>query len=128
MTEQLDLATAEPVLAALFEKPAKPLTDNQQRAFDYIRAHAGVTAEQIGAHLHSTRDERPHPVTDPCQWCEKSGRQTAESKGLKPFVTYSNVDGVRVYRPRRREDALRRPEPVREPTEAELAANPFTGL
>lgn len=129
MTEQLSLDGGEKVLKALFEKPAKPLKGNQARAWHYIRnAGEPVTAEQVGAYVHATRDKRPHPIDAPCKWCEKTGRQTAESKGLKLLVTYSNIDGVRVYRPRRREDALRREEPAREPTAAELQANPFAGL
>lgn len=124
MTDQLAL-----VQVAETPRPLKPLTVNQQHAWDIIRhTPGGVTAEQVGAYIHSTRDTRPHPTTDPCQWCEKTGRQTVESKGLAPFVTYSNADGNRVYRPRRPADRVRTVEPTREPTEAELAINPFAGL
>lgn len=115
----------------LVDVPAapKPLTENQQRAFDYIRARDGVTVDEIGAYLHAHRAKRPHSVDDRCEWCAKTGRQTVTSKGLAPLVTYRRAHGGNLYVARDPADVIRdEPEPVREPTEAELAADPFAGL
>lgn len=107
----------------------KPLTPNQQLAFDYIRERSGVTVDEIGAWLHAHRDRRPHSADARCEWCAKTGRQTVTSKGLAPLVTYRRAAGGSLYIARDKADRVRAPvAPAREPTEAELAANPFAGL
>ena len=84
---------------ALVDVAAPPkLTVNQQRAFDYIRARDGVTADEVGAFLHAHRDRRPHGVDDRCKWCAKTGLGVLRSKGLRPLVTYRTADrGGRLY-------------------------------
>lgn len=105
------------------------LTPRQQLAFDYVRERDGATADEVGAFLHAHRDRRPHGVDDRCNWCTKDGRGVLTSKALAPLVRY-RIDKQlgRVYIVRNQADRVRVVEPVREPTEAELAENPFAGL
>jgi hypothetical protein len=109
-------------------KSAKPPTVNQQVALGFIRQSDGATATEIGQQVHAHGQSRRHSLTVFCKWCESAGRQTAASKALKALVTYSNLDGQRVYRVRDPRDRVRHVEAVREPTEAEIAADPFAGL
>lgn len=126
MSEQLALTESGAALTNL--RSAKPLTRNQQLAFDYIRERDGVTADEVGAFLHAHRDKRPHGVDARCDWCARDGRSVLTSKALKPLVTYRRAPGGHLYIARDRADRIRAAEPVREPTEAELRANPFAGL
>lgn len=125
MSEQLALAgvdTPQP-------SPVRPLKPRQQLAWEYVRERDGVTADEVGAWLHAHKDRRPHGVDERCEWCARDGRSVLQSKALKPLVTYRRDERLgRVYIARNREDRVRAPEPIREPTEAELAANPFAGL
>lgn len=112
----------------LFDLPVtKPLTGRQQLAWDYVRGHDGVTADEVGALLHSQPDrKRPHPADEPCDWCRRDGRSVLRSMALRPLVTGRRDGRWYVRNP---EDRVRAPEPPRrEPTEAELQANPFAGL
>lgn len=128
MTEQLAIDTVRGPDQGTLERAAKPLTSNQQLAFDYIRERDGVTVDEIGAYLHAHRDKRPHGVDQRCEWCAKTGRQTVQSKALKPLVTYRRAPGGYLYIARNPADRVRAPQPEYEPTEAELAADPFIGL
>jgi hypothetical protein len=114
---------------ALDGAPAKPLTDRQQLAFDYVRERNGVTADEVGAYLHSCKERRPHSIDDRCDYCARDGRGVLISKAVAPLVTYRRDPGGSLYVARNPADVIREPAPpMREPTEAELAANPFCGL
>lgn len=74
-------------------KPPKPipvignLTDRQAQAWELIRSTpGGVTADEIGAHLHSLQEKRPHPADERCMWCGTAGKEVATSAALKPLV------------------------------------------
>lgn len=123
MTEQL-------ALAADLQSPRqpKPLTRNQQLAFDYIRERDGVTVDEVGAWIHAHRERRPHGVDSRCEWCAKTGLQTVRSKGLAPLVTYRRAAGGNLYIAKNAADRVRDRQPQPEPTEAEIAADPFAGL
>lgn len=117
--------------AKIFERSlrsTKPLTANQQLAFDYIRERDGVTVDEVGAWLHAHREKRPHGVDQRCEWCAKTGLQTVRSKGLAPLVTYRRAAGGNLYIAKSPADRVRERQPQRAPTEAELAADPFAGL
>ena len=119
----------EPI-GRLVDVPAvpKPPTVRQQLAIDYVLAHDGVTAEQVGAHLHAHRAKRPHPATDPCDYCHRDGRSVLTSVAVKPLVTYRRVDGTHLYVARNPCDRVRPVVSQVEPSEAELAVDPFAGL
>ena len=74
----------------LFKPPAPVpanLTPRQTLAWDYIRSvPGGVTADELGAHLHSLSDTRPHPDDQRCPWCARTGKDVAGSTALKPLV------------------------------------------
>jgi hypothetical protein len=124
MTEQLAMTGTEAYQVAT----GRTLTPRQQQVFDHVRAHDGVTADQIGALLHSQRGKRQHPADQRCTWCARDGHAALSSKGLKQLVKYRNEHGARVYVVRDPKDRVRAPEPTYEPTEEELQANPFAGL
>lgn len=115
---------------ALIDLPLeeKPLTDRQQLAFDYIRAHDGLTADEVGAFLHAHKEKRPHGVDQRCDFCARDGRGVLTSKAVAPLVTYRRAPGGNLYVARDPKDRVREQEPAVEPTEAELALNPFAGL
>lgn len=117
MTEQLAIG-ADLAPQNIPETFRKPLTRNQQLAWDYIRERSGVTADEIGAYIHAHRDTRPHSVDVRCEWCAKTGRQTAQSKGLKPLVTYKRAPGGRLYIARDPADRVR-------PDRAQTGVIPF---
>lgn len=124
MTDQLAL-----VEVAVPDRGPKPLSVNQQRAHDYLADHpAGVTVDEIGAYIHTFRDRNPHGVDVRCDWCAKAGRSVVTSKGLGPLVTFRRVPQGNLYRLRTAVERDQAAEPMPEPTEAELAANPFAGL
>lgn len=112
MTDQL-------ALAALDLKPSLELklTPNQQLAWDYVRERDGVTADEVGALIHSQPDRRrSHGVDERCDWCARDGRQVLASKAVKPLVTYKRNAGHagklgRVYVVRNGDDRVR-PEPA----------------
>lgn len=109
--------------------PAKPLTFKQQLAWDYIRERDGVTADEIGAWLHAHRDRQPHGVDERCDWCARDALSVLRSKAIQPLVKYRlDRELGRLYVVRDAKDRVRPPEPIYEPTEAELQANPFAGL
>jgi len=95
---------------------AKPLTDRQQLAFDFVRGRDGVTADEVGAFLHAHRDRRPHGVDDRCDWCARDGRSVLTSKTLRPLVTYRQAHGGRLYVVRDKNDQVRVDEPAAAPT------------
>jgi hypothetical protein len=128
MSEQLALDEVRGPDQGTLERATKPLTHRQQLAFDYVRERDGVSADEVGAFLHAHRDKRPHGVDARCTFCTRDGRSVLTSVALKPLVTYRRVPGGRLYIARDKADRVRVPEPVREPTEAELEANPFAGL
>lgn len=126
MTDQLTLVD---VGSAVPDRGPKPPSERQQRALDYVFAHDGVTADEVGAWLHTHNERRPHGVDERCDFCARDGRGVLCSKAVAPLVTYRTGDGSRLYVARNPADRLREPEPPRrEPTETELAANPFAGL
>lgn len=85
--------------------PARTLTDRQQRAWDLIRTTpGGVTADEIGAHVHGHTDDAPR-----CDWCTTAGREITRSAALKPLVIYRRSSGK--YEPRREEDRAAEPAP-----------------
>lgn len=114
----------------LIDIPAtpRPLTRNQRLAHDYLRDHPGVTVDEIGAWIHAHNETRPHSIDVRCDWCAKTGRQTVTSKALAPLVTYTRAPGGHLYRLRTPTEQTAASVPVREPTEAELQADPFVGL
>lgn len=74
------------------------LTPRQQQAVAFIAEHDGVTADEIGAHLHAHRERRPHSVDERCRWCAKDGLHTVRSKAVAPLVTYRrNPRAGRLY-------------------------------
>lgn len=95
MTEQLALPVPDGT------ERYRKLSVDQERALAFVRGRDGVTARELGAHLHANRtDGKQHPEDRPCDWCETRGRSIASSKGLKPLVTYRNTGHGRVYVPR----------------------------
>lgn len=114
---------------ALDGAPAKTLTARQQLAFDYVRERTGVTAEEVGAYLHARKERRPHSIDKRCDYCARDGRGVLTSKAVAPLVTYRRDPDGNLYVARDPADRIREPAPpMREPTEEELAANPFAGL
>lgn len=93
---------------SLFKPPAPvavigKLTTRQMQAWDYIRSvPGGVTADEIGALLHSLREDRwAHSTDARCDYCATTGREVATSAGLKPLVVRRRGGK---YEPRRVED------------------------
>ena len=85
MTHQLALVPPEP----------PKLTPRQQAAFDYIRDHDGVPADELGAHWHELRGK--HPVGDRCRWCEGEGKSIVRTRALRELVTYRRTPEGRLY-------------------------------
>lgn len=109
MTGQLPLTSDDTLIAS---PNHRALSARQQLAFDYVRAHDGVTADEVGASLHTHRDRRPHGVDDRCEWCSRDGRAVLTSKALKPLVRYRlDKQHGRLYIARNPEDRLRDPDP-----------------
>lgn len=128
MSEQLAIDTVRGPDQGTLGRAAKPLTHRQQLAFDYVRERDGVTVDEVGAFLHAHRDKRPHGVDARCDFCARDGSSVLRSVALKPLVTYRRASGGRLYIARDKRDCVRAPVTEREPTEAELQANPFAGL
>lgn len=111
----------------LFQPPApvtsmRKLTDRQQRAWDLIRTtHGGVTADEIGAHVHGHADDAPR-----CEWCATAGREVARSVALRPLVIYRRSTGK--YEPRREEDRAPEPAPIPGVQLRELAGDTWEDL
>jgi hypothetical protein len=83
---------------ALFQTDPEPvLTARQQRAYDYLAAHDGVTADEVGAYLHGQRDRNPHGMDTRCDWCGRDGLQVLRSKALAPHITYRKDRHGRLY-------------------------------
>ena len=79
-------------------EPAMPsLTVKQQLAFDYVRAHDSVYADEVGAWLHAHRDKHPHSVDERCEWCARDGRAVLTSRALHKIVKYRRERGARLY-------------------------------
>lgn len=109
------------------EKP-RELTERQQLAYEYVRiTPGGVTADEVGAwlHAHKPPEQRPHGVDQRCIYCTRDGRSVLTSVAVSPLVIRRRGGK---YEPRNKADRAREIEQRREPTEAELAANPFAGL
>lgn len=122
MTEQLDLALPLGVKPALEVK----LSARQQLAYDYVQSHDGVTADEVGAHLHAHRQPPHHPDTSRCDWCRSEGLSVLRSKAVKPLVTYRvRGDGVRRYIAR---DARKVTESAGERVSHRVDDDPFAGL
>jgi hypothetical protein len=108
VTEQLALTDGE----FLLESKEKPLTDRQQLAWQFVRMHDGVSADEVGALLHAHKDRRPHGVDDRCQFCARDGRSVLTSKALQPLVKYRlDRDHGRLYIVRDRGDQARVEQP-----------------
>ena len=116
--------TEQPTLIDVSAAP-RPLTPRQQAAWDYVRDRQGVTAAEVGAHLYALRGS---PAGHRSKWDARDGLSVLRSKALKPLVTYKRTPDGNQYVARDARDRVRPAEPVREPTDAELAANPFAGL
>lgn len=72
----------------LIPRPAKPLTDRQALALQYITAHQPCPSDELGALLHHDRQARGgrgHTLDGRCDWCADEGKQMAaalKAKGL----------------------------------------------
>jgi hypothetical protein len=111
----------------LVDVPATPrLTGQQQAAFDLITTRDGVTAAELGAHLHHLIGN--HAEDRPCQWCEQRGRSVASSKALKPLVTYRKTSAGRVYVLRGPRAAVRPARGLIATSEPDVAKNPWADL
>lgn len=88
----------------LFTLPQK-LTARQQTAYEYVAAHDGVPADELGAHLHAVAGV--HAAYARCQFCHATGREVCRSKALRPLVTYRRTRDGHLYllRDRRRSSA-----------------------
>lgn len=84
MTDQLKLLQEAP-----------KLTRRQQAALDYIAAHDGVDAGQIGANWHNLRGK--HRADTRCDWCDQDGRDVVRTKALRDLVTYRRTDDGNLY-------------------------------
>lgn len=85
-----------PIAEPLFPVPDQPsLSPRQQAAYDYIRAHDGVPADEIGAHWHEQRGK--HAAGSRCEWCDADGRDVVRSKALRPLVTYRRTRDGNLY-------------------------------
>lgn len=79
MTEQPTLFTPPPATGGL--------TPRQEQALEHVRAAAGgATDEDVGAALHATRERRPHPRREPCEWCASDGRSVLEALRRRDLV------------------------------------------
>lgn len=110
---------------ALFAEPVK-LTARQQAAVDYLAAHDGVPADEIGAALHERRGK--HDAGDRCGFCATEGRSVLKSKAVRPLVTYRRHEGGRLYLLR---DPATRSKPLSgliATSDPDPATNPFAGL
>jgi hypothetical protein len=108
MTEQL--AIGDDTLIASSNQ--RPLTDRQQLAWQFVRMHDGVSADEVGALLHAHRERRPHDLADRCQFCARDGRSVLTSKALQPLVKYRlDRDHGRLYIVRDRDDQARVEQP-----------------
>lgn len=126
MTEQLALALTGTSPNAP-ESKVKPLSERQQALYELVRRTPdGVTRDQAGALMHSMKEGRwAHPADERCDYCVRDGRAALRASALKPLIV-GRRDGRWYLRdPKNR---VRVEEPRREPTEAELQANPFAGL
>jgi hypothetical protein len=119
--------TGQPTLLDVPATP-KPLKPRQQLAFDYVRERDGVTADEVGAWLHAHKDKRPHSADVRCDWCARDGLSVLKSKAVAQLVTYRRTPEGNQYIARNPRDRVRHVEAVREPTDAELAVDPFAGL
>jgi hypothetical protein len=100
------------------------LTPIQRAAYTIVReSPGGATADEIGAQRHA--DRGLHPADERCRFCGETGDGILRSKALAPLVIRRRGG---MWQPRDPRDAVRPAEPAREPSEAELAANPFAGL
>lgn len=87
-------------LALVQVAAARALTDNQRVAWQLIRSvPGGVTADEIGAAIHAANGRHADDVR--CEWCARTGMQTARSVALRPLVVRRHGG---MYQPRRKED------------------------
>lgn len=100
------------------------LTERQRAAWDLVRTTpGGVTADEVGASWHAHRGK--HAEDQRCKFCAEEGASVLRSKALYPLVVRRRSGQ---WQPRNAADVHTAPEPRPEPTDAELAANPFAGL
>jgi hypothetical protein len=111
----------------LFGNEPRELSDRQQAAYDLVcNTPGGVTADEVGANWHAIKGKH-HPDVR-CQFCADDGASVLRTKALAGKVVRrrggqwepSPADSATVTDPVRK--------PLREPSEAELQANPFVGL
>lgn len=60
------------------------LHERQQAGYDYVRAHAPVTADEVGANQHARRGK--HAADERCRYCAMEGKSILRSKALRPLV------------------------------------------
>ena len=100
------------------------LTAIQRAAYTLVcGSPGGATADEVGASRHA--DRGLHPADQRCRFCGETGDGILRSKTLAPLVIRRRGG---MWQPRDPRDAVRPAEPEREPSEAELRANPFVGL
>lgn len=95
MTDQLAIGAVDKAAP-----PEPKLTPRQQLAYQYLRDHDGVTADEVGAWLHTHRDKKPHSVDERCDYCARDGLSVLRSKALTPLVTYRRDACGHLYLPR----------------------------
>lgn len=70
---------------ALLDEPPR-LTARQQACVDYLAAHDGVPADEVGALLHERRGK--HLAGERCEWCHTEGRSVLRAKAVRGLVTF----------------------------------------
>lgn len=100
----------------------RPLTPNQQLAWDSIRASAnGLYADEVGALIH-----RRHRNDERCEYCGRDGLAVLRSKGLAPLVIRRRSG---LWQPRDPKDAAHvAPAGLIATSETDPALNPFADL
>jgi hypothetical protein len=120
------MAEIKPAQLDVFGNAPDPdgLTAIQRAAFELVRSSpGGVTADEVGAHRHADRGR--HPADQRCDWCTETGTGILRSAKLAPLVIRRRGGMWQIRDPR---DAVHTVPDRSEPTEAELALNPFAGL
>lgn len=90
MTAQLDIYGGE--------KPLDGLTERQRMALTFIREHSPVASDELGAEMHSWRQEHGglgHPPDFRCRYCQEEGRQMGAVLADKGLVEHHATLGWR---------------------------------